>query len=120
MNMQTGLSARYFTLSSKVRSLSQINFDAPPASTGTVASLNHLKTDAAFWQGGPADRFAAVYDGTLNVQKAGSYTFYLTSDEGSALYIDGKRIINHDGLHATSEQRVTLKLAAGTHDIQIR
>ena len=120
MSIQTGLIARYYTLSSKVRTLAQIDFDAPPAATDTVASLNHLRTKAAFWQGGPADHFAAVYDGTLEVKKAGTYTFYLTSDDGSALYIDGKRVINNDGHHATGEKRVTMKLAAGSHDIEIR
>jgi hypothetical protein len=118
--IQAGLNARYYLLSGSVQNLTQINFDVTPAATGVVSSLNHMLTTQAFWTGGATDQFAAVYEGSLNVAKAGSYTFYLTSDDGSALYIDGIKVLDNDGLHGAVEKRATLTLGSGAHDIEIR
>ena len=115
-----GLEVSYFRLPGSVDSLSDIDFTAPPAATGTATSLNHMNMVASFWSDGPQDKFAARYTGDLNVTKPGTYTFYLTSDDGSVLYIDGQKVIDHDGLHATTEKSVTLTLAAGKHDIELR
>ncbi|MGB7240532.1 MAG: PA14 domain-containing protein, partial [Sulfitobacter sp.] len=115
-----GLRAEYFALQTGVSRLREINFDADPTATGTATVLNMLGGHEAFWEGGAQDNFAARYTGNLNVKAAGEYTLYLTSDDGSAVYINGVRVINNDGLHGTDERRVTLDLDAGAHDIEIR
>ena len=119
-NSRQGLQGTYFALPFMVASLDEIDFDGTPTETGSTDSLNFMDGDSPFWQGGPADLFAVRYQGNLNVEQAGSYTFYLNSDDGSALYIDGVPVINNDGLHGTLEQTVTLDLSAGAHDIEIR
>jgi hypothetical protein len=116
-----GLRAEYFALKAwSVSTLAEIDFSATPTATGTVQSLNMLGGSDAFWVGGAEDHFAARYTGDLNVTKAGSYTFFLNSDDGSALYIDGQRVIDNDGAHATTQKTVTLDLTAGAHEIEIR
>jgi hypothetical protein len=114
-----GLRAEYFALPTAVSSLSGIDFSRAPDATGTVASLARTASDTPFWNGGPTDNFAARYTGALNVAEAGRYTFHLTSDDGSALSIDGQRVIDNDGLHGDRERSVTLDLAAGAHAIEI-
>ncbi|MCM8529796.1 MAG: PA14 domain-containing protein [Lentisphaeraceae bacterium] len=60
------------------------------------------------------DSFAMVFEGELNVPKDGSYKFSLSSDDGSALFIDGKRIILNDGIHPASKVvNKSLKLKKG-------
>jgi len=118
-SQMSGLMARYFTVSGRISSLSDIDFDTTPTETGNVERLAMLRERGGFWEGGPRNKFAAHYAGSLNVESGGTYTFYLTSDDGSALYINGEPVIDNDGLHATREQRVTLELAAGAHDIEI-
>ena len=61
--------------------------------------------------------YAMQWKGNLAVATAGTYTFYTASDDGSALYIDGTRVVNNDGLHAFVEAGGSVSLSAGTHTI---
>jgi hypothetical protein len=47
--------------------------------------------------------FVIDYNGRFWIQQAGYYHFSLTSDDGSKLYIDGKLVINNDGLHSVED-----------------
>ena len=78
-----------------------------------------VKSNDPFWQGGAADNFAARYTGALVVETAGQYTLYLTSDDGSALYLDGAQVIDNDGLHGNVTRQVTLDLEAGQHPLEV-
>jgi hypothetical protein len=63
-------------------------------------------------------RFALRYAGKLHVEKRGKYYLYLTSDDGSRLFLDGALVVNNDEKH--SEQTVcgTIELEAGIHDLE--
>ena len=50
----------------------------------------------------------------------GTYTFYTTSDDGSALYIDGVMIVNNDFSQGPTERSGSATLTAGPHTIEIR
>ncbi|MEI6297445.1 MAG: PA14 domain-containing protein, partial [bacterium] len=50
-----------------------------------------------------ADTFASRHTGFLKITKAGKYTFYLSSDDGSKLWIDGALVIDNDGLQTLRE-----------------
>jgi predicted esterase len=66
------------------------------------------------------DYFAFRFEGKLNVTTASTYTFYLNSDDGSKLYIDGVLRVNNDGLHGTGEVAGSpFSLSAGVHDIVV-
>ncbi|WP_342078280.1 PA14 domain-containing protein [Yoonia sp. SS1-5] len=116
----TGFYAEYFVLPTSVESLDEIDFDASPDMAANVQSLDHFWDFGTFWDGGATDLFAARYSGELDVETAGTYTFSLNSDDGSALYIDGELVIGNDGLHAAEEVQATVELTAGSHDIEIR
>lgn len=47
------------------------------------------------------------------------YTFFLASDDGSRLVVDGKLVVDNDGLHSMQEQSAPVALAAGAHAIEI-
>lgn len=65
--------------------------------------------------------WASTYTGYINISTTGSYTFYTSSDDGSALYIDGALVVNNDGLHGTLEASGTVSgLTAGVHALQVR
>ncbi len=71
---------------------------------------------------GVTDRFewfAIRYAGTFNVDKEGDYAFRLVSDDGSRLIIDGKKIIDNDGTHATQSAFGDVYLASGQHSIEV-
>ena len=65
------------------------------------------------------EQFALKLTGSIAISKGGTYNFYLSSDDGSRLYIDGNEIINHDGLHGLSEKTGSVELAGGSHEIVV-
>ncbi|MGD8453138.1 MAG: PA14 domain-containing protein [Phycisphaerae bacterium] len=82
------------------------------------------KIDRQF-EGGPADprlppdEFSYRFDGLLPVEVAGPYTFELTSDDGSRLYIDDELVVDHWGHHGLEPRTATVKLDAGLHRVHI-
>jgi putative heme-binding domain-containing protein len=65
------------------------------------------------------DAFALRFSGTLSVDKPGKYTFFISSDDGSRIYIDGKLVVDNDGLHGMTEKEGSVTLAAGSHPLVV-
>jgi hypothetical protein len=63
--------------------------------------------------------FALRYDGNFDIPKDGNYTFKLTSDDGAILYIDGVKVVDNDGVHATKHASVTKTLKLGRHSLRL-
>lgn len=105
----TGLSASYYrdvdlqklALS---RSESPINFDwhgdAPPDL-------------------GQNDFFSARWVGTLRVEQPGVYELFLSSDDGSRLFIDDRLLIDNWGVHTLETKSTSLRLEAGSHALKL-
>ncbi len=64
------------------------------------------------------------------IPQDGNYTFYLNSDDGSRLYIDGALVIDNDGQHQaqspdpqdspnSGQKEATIYLAKGNHDLRL-
>ena len=64
----------------------------------------------AFAAGAPSDFFAVRSRGTLQVPRPGAWTFHLTSDDGSRLFLDGGLVIDNDGLHGEVTRSATVEL----------
>ncbi|MCB1076755.1 MAG: PQQ-dependent sugar dehydrogenase, partial [Verrucomicrobiae bacterium] len=65
------------------------------------------------------DAFAFRFRGSINIPVEGVYRFYLTSDDGSRLFIDGAMLIENDGLHGAVTWSGDVALTAGRHDIEV-
>ncbi|MCX6144744.1 MAG: PA14 domain-containing protein [Ignavibacteriales bacterium] len=83
-----------------------------PQSTGVVESVVLPK-------GVRESNFGVKYDGYINVPEEGLYTLYSTSDDGSAIVIDGRLIVNNDGRHAPIERSGFVQLTAGYHRFEL-
>jgi hypothetical protein len=71
---------------------------------------------------GPAakdEHFALLFDGYIRVPEDGIYKFYLTSDDGSILRIDGKKVVDNDGTHGAREMAGEVPLQAGLHTFRV-
>lgn len=83
-----------------------------PASVGSALALG---IEAA-----PSEeQFALRFLGELHVQQSGELELWISSDDGSRLWIDGQLVIDHDGLHSPSSKRGTVSLDAGWHALRV-
>jgi outer membrane protein OmpA-like peptidoglycan-associated protein len=64
--------------------------------------------------------FALDYRGAFAVPAAGTYRFRLTSDDGSKLLIDGRQVIDNDGIHGGSPMEESVELTEGVHAIEVQ
>ena len=83
-----------------------------PAETGQSRGLDIAVA-------GRTEEFAIRFEGFLPIKKAGVYRFRLSSDDGSALYIDDKKIIDNDGVHPNVAVEGGIRLTAATHVIRV-
>ena len=65
------------------------------------------------------ENFAIRFRAELRIDIPGIYTFELYSDDGSQLYINGKLVVDNDGIHATIGRRGSIRLGTGMHPVEI-
>ena len=63
--------------------------------------------------------FGCVMESHLQIERPGTYTFYLSSDDGSKLFIDNREVLNNDGDHGVIEKNGSLLLTEGRHNIKV-
>lgn len=63
--------------------------------------------------------FAIRFRGILVVDISGRYTFGLFSDDGAKLYINGKLVVDNDGVHPARYEWGSTTLDAGPHPVEI-
>jgi alpha-L-fucosidase len=66
-----------------------------------------------------SDNYGFVFDGFIKIPADGVYTFYISSDDGSKLFIDNKILVDNDGMHGIVEKSNEIPLAKGFHAIKI-
>jgi hexosaminidase len=96
------------------------------AALGSVRQMDTLRALSAAIAGGVAlpgfaraEDFALLFEGFVRVDEPGIYRFRLTSDDGSALWVGGTRVVDNDGLHGTAERSGQIALASGFHPLRI-
>jgi len=63
--------------------------------------------------------FALKLQGYLEVPRTGVYTLFLSSDDGSKLYLGDRLLIDHDGLHGMIERGESVALTKGRHAVTL-
>lgn len=63
--------------------------------------------------------FGLLYSTYLQIDEPGEYHFYLQSDDGSKMYIDGSKVVDNDGGHGLIEKEGSVKLSKGRHALNI-
>ena len=66
------------------------------------------------------NQFGIVFTGKLNAPKDGEYFFQLASDDGARVSVDGKQLVDNDGIHPSSKiAEGKVKLKQGTHEYRL-
>ena len=84
-----------------------------PLATGVALELDPDKLSQRL------DHYAIQYQGYFKVPTTDVYTFYLTSDDGSKLYINDGLVIDNDGSHSDRTKKGRKALKKGWHRVRI-
>lgn len=66
------------------------------------------------------EHFGLVLHGYISVPETEVYTFYLSSDDGSRLFVSGRQVVDNDGLHGDREREGMIPLCEGKHPIAVQ
>ncbi|MBU0640328.1 MAG: family 20 glycosylhydrolase [Planctomycetes bacterium] len=83
-----------------------------PTWTGTAATIDLADRPRA-------GHFGVVFSGYIEVPRDGTYTFALTSDDGSRLRVGSDLVVDNDGLHGKRTERGQIILEAGRHPLKV-
>ncbi len=111
-----GVKVLIYELDQSFASLPEPAPGAPPTEVRVWPALQGLQA-ADF--GDRSENFYVEVRGFLNVKTAGSYELSLGSDDGSRLELDGRVVIDNDGLHAMTPAHTRVELTAGEHPLRI-
>lgn len=92
---------------------------------GTISTTVLNVPEQSFEQGFPGvtnrfEWFAIDYRGAFTVPAPGTWRFRLTSDDGSRLLIDGRQVIDNDGIHGAVAVEGEAQLDEGVHSIEVQ
>jgi len=65
------------------------------------------------------ENVGVVYTGNIHVDTSGRYLFAAESDDGSRLFIDGRKVVDNDGLHSKQRREGVIRLARGRHRFRL-
>jgi alpha-L-rhamnosidase len=84
-----------------------------PVASGTAFRFSLMKIDI------PKHDFILQLKSYIQIDKEGEYTFYITSNDGSKLYLDDRLFIDNDGEHGAKEMSNKIVLGKGRHKIGV-
>ena len=66
------------------------------------------------------ENFGLVFTGFIEVPASGLYRFFVDSDDGSTMSVQGKVVVDNDGPHSATEKSGAVALEQGLHPVEIR
>ena len=117
--LQPGLVGRYYQMPDSLDNFPSIPAGQKPSVERVDKEINFASTLEAFPGTKLVDNFYVNWTGMIHIPKDGKYTFFLESDDGSRLFIDGKDVVDHSGTHDMTEASGRTELKAGDHEIKV-
>jgi hypothetical protein len=66
-----------------------------------------------------SELFGMMFEGFLDIPETEVYIFYLKSDDGGRIYLDGNPLIDYDGIHGAGERKTSVALEKGLHPFRL-
>lgn len=99
------------------RSLYQGTWSRLPDFTQLVAKSSEIRPSIDLENISDKYNYGTLHKGILKIIDEGVYSFYLTSDDGSQLFINEQLVVDNDGLHGKQEKIGSIFLGRGRHSI---
>jgi hypothetical protein len=99
-----------FSTLTKETTVCMANYDVPERDW--EKGFDGLDKDLVEW-------FGLKTQSKLNIDEDGEYEFFLKSDDGSRLKIDGQLVIDNDGQHSARERSGKVNLSKGEHQLEL-
>ncbi|MER6345143.1 ricin-type beta-trefoil lectin domain protein [Streptomyces sp. NPDC001532] len=112
---EPGVTLRVFDIQAPLNEICTLKAGQTPNIDKLMPVIDWSSAD----QFGLETNFVTHVIGNLDAPAAGGYTFRLTSDDGSRLWIDDQVVIDHDGLHGAEPKEGTVNLTAGHHSLRV-
>lgn len=65
------------------------------------------------------DYIVIIFEGFIQIEQAGNYTFYSSANDGSWLYVDDKLVVDNTGDNHSGNQRGQIELKKGKHPLKV-
>jgi hypothetical protein len=117
--LQPGLTGRYYQMTNSPEDFPAIPAGKKPDVERVDKQINYASTLEALPGTKLVDNFYVVWTGKIRIPADGGYTFFLESDDGSRLFIDGAQVVDNNGLHEMQENLGKVELKAGDHVIKV-
>lgn len=84
----------------------------------TRFAKNIHQNQGNFKKWGLSHNFGVNYETLLLIPRAGMYKFWTASDDGSKLWINGRQVVDNDGLHGRRYRSGSIYLRRGRHRLR--
>merc|ERR1719502_2196611 len=90
-----------------------------PSRTRNVNKVWYTNTGGTWPGWSRSNDFAGRWTSAMHIKTAGNYRFFVSSDDGSKVFVDGVVVVNNDGLHGLRRKEGTRRLAAGPRSLVV-
>ena len=118
LSSQPGLRAEFRLTTSDLSGMPDFDSLEPFAVT-TAQTVAYSNTSWPAAVASRGDRFACRITGFVRVPASGLYTFYVTSDDGAELSVDGVLVVSDPVPHSSRERSGSLALEAGWRPVEL-
>lgn len=114
--LHPGNIVRIYNIAPNTAKIPDLSTSIKPKEAGILPNFDNLSgNDFKGWN----ENFALSGDGYLKIEKEGTYTFHLWSDDGSLLSINDQLVIDNDGLHGAEYKDVSISMKPGYYKFNL-
>jgi len=117
--LKPGLVGQYFALKKGLGDHDTPQGGEKPFYVRVDKQVNFREAGGDFYGSKLSDNFLVLWRGVIRIGKPGAYQFHTNSDDGSRLYINGKKIVENWGAHSMGKKSGSIDLQPGDHPILI-
>jgi hypothetical protein len=118
-DVKPGLIGEYYEFSEGVGDFPKVPPEKKPSIRRVDKQINVDNCDSNFGNTNLSENFYVKWTGAVKSDKPGKYKFFLESDDGSRLFVDGKPVVQNGGSHPMGKAGGEIDLQPGPHQILI-